>query len=106
METTNAKELLAKLQAIYVCIRPYQSGHLYYLERFGEKVKQVKLTYPYLGTSYSKILESENKMFIENTIVSKISEKDKQIDFTSMYPYINITMPLFGGKRGEYGCNK
>ena len=99
MEDTNAKELLAKLQAIYVCIRPYRNGKLYYLERFGEKVKQINLTYPYLGTSYSKILESENKMFIENTIIFKIREKDKQIDFTSMYPY-------FGGKRGNYVCKR
>ena len=74
--TAFAKELLAKLQAIYVCIRPYQGGQLYYLEKFGEKVKQVKLTYPYLGNSYSKILESENKMFIENTVKAHKMESE------------------------------
>lgn len=99
MNEKEYKEALRKLMRTYCCIRPYQGGHLYYLEKFGEKVKQVKLTYPYLGNSYSKILESENKTFIENTIISKIREKDKQIDFTSMYP-------ILGGKRGNHVCKR
>ena len=99
MDEKEYKEALRKLMMTYCCIRPYRGGDLYILENLGEKVKRVKLTYPYLGNSYSKILESENKMFIENTIIFKIHEKDKQIDFASMYPII-------GGKRGNYDCKR
>lgn len=61
-----------------------------------------KCTFPYDGMRPTKILDSEKRLFIENQIVFKSREKDKQIDFTYKYPYINITMPLFDGKRGNY----